>query len=92
MGTSCAQLLPFYDDYFETVRVLMTWSWDVHLLFIQDVNLDIFSLQCYQCLYVQGCILSEQLLLQFYIVLFETLHVLIPRPEDMNVHRIKLSD
>ena len=53
--------------------------------FYLDVNL------CYQCLYIGGT-LCKQLLLQFYTVLFETLHTLMPWPEDMNVLKIKFSD
>ena len=50
------------------------------------------NLECYnQCLYI-GATLCMQLLLQFYTILFETLHVLMSWPEDMNVLRIKFSD
>ena len=88
---------PFYADSFETLHVILLWSEDVHaflnnpqivfLAFVKDVNLDIFGLQCYQ--YMYKAVPCFQLLLQLYTVLFETLHVLMSWPEDMNVLRIK---
>ena len=64
-------------------------------LYDPRINLSLFTgcklRHCYKCLYIGGT-LCVQLLLQFYTVLFETLHVLLSWSAVMNVLRIKLSD
>ena len=56
------------------------------ICFFQDVNVDLFQPS------VQSMSICTRLYLQFYTVLFETLHVLLSWPEDMNVPRTKFSD
>ena len=106
MGILCAQLLlHFYADYFETLQVLLSWSEDLHVVLIynpliilccifQDVILDMFrpSMLSMSIYNVQDGAFCAQLLLQFYIIRFKTLHVLMPRPEEINVPSITFSD
>ena len=90
MGTLCAQLLlPFYADSFETSQVVLSWSevfFYIILRLILDVNLGILAFNAINVYMYKGGTLCVQLLLQFYIILFETLYVHMSWPEDMNVH------
>ena len=81
----CATPPTILADSFETLQVILSWSKFLYYPrinfchFFHDVNLDI---QCYQCLYIGGT-MCTQLLLQFFTILFETLHVLMSWPGDM---------
>ena len=55
------------------------------VVFFQDVNLGILAFNAINVYMYKGGTLCAQLLLQFYTIIFENLHVLISWPEDMNV-------
>ena len=83
-------LLPYYADSFETLQVFLSWSQFLYILSLFpgcELRHTMLSMSIYM-----GGTLCTQLLLQFYTVLFETLHVLMPWPEDKNVLRTKFSD
>ena len=95
VGTLCAQLLlQFYADSFETLQIFLSWSEDMHVVwilpeiifchFFHNLNLVIFRRFYCQSEKIVGT-LCAQLLLQFYIYSFETSQVFCTWSEDMHV-------